>query len=388
MGIGGCCCADVPCCGKRLFQGVGGVQELTLSLESRQTWEIVGASTACDPTSYHFPYGSLPIGEPETRILTAADVTLTYEEIPAVFLADIVGQEWQSITPEVDHVGGTSNPCSLSSGSEGSSPTQGFFEPSEGWYVSPSMTFYQVPGDNIWTGTKSPITGKYFLARIYKWQNASPNTWPDCLTATPVKVFDRCVFGFWFDADQSFGGELFGDPAAIDCYRASWFARNPRYKEIQNGVVNSGTADFYPLQRSPNGASGYTTNGLGSIIVYPVIGSGSGAYYMARGVFLTGVYLLGSSSESCNPVIGECGGPSVGDWGCPKKALGDFPSRVGLWSSPFRGAEILTYGPCTETNYYDTDCAAVSETPPVNIAALLTSYIVSEIFYLHYTVSE
>lgn len=347
-----------PCCGNRLFRGPGSVSSLTLSLESRQTWAVVGPATPC-ATGY-IPYGNNPTGNDPTRILGACDLSLTYERpISSEFLTGLRNQYYQA-TPPVPYRD-INNTCRFPNDYE-QYPL--FFDPAEGWYVSEPVGLYQVPGDSVWDGSLYNITGRYFLARMYRWI-IPPGT---CESADIVKQFAHCATGFVFSSDVEEWPEG-GGPYGV---------RELAFNRIKNGEWISGQKNealFHSERSEPTRGwellpAGVATRGI-------VFSPG-----LLAGVNLGGLGLL--NTTSCSPFFSQQSGPSLSESGCGIRGSsgGVTPSTVGLYASPFRGLS-MTSGLGGRGDLPDVD-----DTPPSDISALTSSRIVSEIFYMHFTVSE
>lgn len=350
MPMGCNCCTERPCCGNRLFRGPGSVDPLTLSLESRQTWTAVGTSTTC-PAVY--PYGNNPTGTDPTRILTSHDLTMTYETpISSDLLSVHSEQQWYDTPPTVSQ--NEFGICEFQPEYATAWPFGHFFEPSEGWYVSGSVGLYEVPGDAVWSGDLFPETGRYFLARMYKWV-IPPET---CDSGLIQKQFSRCVLGFLLDSLGGAGLTLYGE------YEVPFF-------RIKDGVFESGSKAEY-LYHADNNF--YPTRG------WDVIRTSGGD---VSAILFDGLNPI--NTLNCNPLLGEQNGPSLSEDGCgisgPFHPTG-LATKTGLYASPFRNRS-LTIGLGGRG-----DLPTVDDTPPVSIAALTSTHIVSEIFHMHYTISE
>lgn len=368
MPMGCNCCTERPCCGNRLFRGPGSVDPLTLSLESRQTWAAVGTATTC-PALY--PYGNNPTGTDPTRILTSHDLTMTYEQpIPAALLDVVYGQQWYETLPTVyqDALGF----CRFQN-EYVATATQGiFFDPTEGWYVSDSVELYQVPGDAVWTGElMGNLSGRYFMARAYK--PAYPVG--ECESSKVFQKFAFCVFGFLFDSPIPSGSAL---PFA------GYGVRAVEFLAIINGIGGSSGAVTEYLYHSDGNV---TNRGWGEMYLPDASVTGGvlfGKYPdVSVDVGFSGLYPMGTTD--CSPIFGEQNGPSLSYGGCAISGAfhpTGLASKAGLYASPFRNLS-MTVGLGGRG-----DLPTVDDTPPASIAALTSTHIVSEIFHMHYTISE
>ncbi len=311
----GCCCVDEPCCAHRLFRTDGKNRpSLVLTLESRQRWQ-----------AFSIP-GCSPLTVPPTTTITSQDITLTYQNpIPSAFL----------------------------SGGIGFGPPLGawddFFFPSQGWYLGPSVTLWAVSGDPVWTGSKTPITGRYFFA--------------------------SCRFGIWLDSDTSIATDTPGiSPAPewqnyIGRRRCEWVATESDVRYYYGHASTSAGS-----QAGPQYA--LLTDGR------YVAGSSTGYTTDVRGYILKDL-----SSLACRPIFGEeqilTQSQNAGGTPCDSGS-----SAPGRYLAPMRLQE--TYSPNTnsELNPLNTNMGSVSSTPPSAVLALESTHYVEEQFHLLFTISE
>lgn len=135
---------EKPCCKNYMFRGAiggGGVQSFDLTLEALHGWYVYS-----DPAAdYDLPFRT------QESLSSPLTLPMTYEyPIPDAFM-------------DVD-------------------PSVGFpdnrmpYDAARGWYISPSVTFLQIPGDPVYTGSTQPLTGRWYYA--------------------------DCVLGFWLDEEH------------------------------------------------------------------------------------------------------------------------------------------------------------------------------------------
>lgn len=133
---------EKPCCGNYMFRGAfgGGLQSFDLTLEALHGWYVYS-----DPAAdYDMPFRT------QESLSSPLTLTMNYEyPIPDEFM-DV--EEWQ-------YPGGRMP-----------------YDASKGWYISPTVTFMQIPGDPVYTGTSIPVTGRWY--------------------------YSECELGFWFDEDR------------------------------------------------------------------------------------------------------------------------------------------------------------------------------------------
>lgn len=346
-----CCqeCNTSPnCCGCWLFNGIRGLP-LTLSLESRQTWTAISASSFCPSSS---PYGNNPTGTDPTRILTSVDLPMTYQRpIPSSFLTNLTNQGYQTTRPipTINMFGACVLPNEYLS-------NPNFYDPADGWHVSSEVKLYEVPGDDVWTGSLYNVTGRYFVARQYKWVT-QPGP---CTSENLVQQFAACVTGFVFSSDLSTwpeGSNVFGQKDVV-------------FYRIRNGNFVSGqkTEELLPASYPVSPRSHWTR-------ILKTDGK-------IRGVNFAGLNLLNSSQ--CCPFVSQQSGPSLSENGCRIRLTsgGVNANTIGIYASPFRGlSQTVGLGG-------RGDLPNVDDTPPADIVALASSCIVSECLYLHFTLSK
>jgi len=316
MPMGCNCCTERPCCGNRLFRGPGSVDTLTLSLESRQTWRAL--TTGCSPVLSPAP------------VVTSfgnQDLTLTYEHpIPSSFLTG------------------------LSTGSSA------MFTASDGWYVSDSVSLFAIGGDAIWTGTKTPVSGRYFYART-------------------TSAATNCTLGFWFGSDQM---NHAANPA-LECGYPEWYYfMGVRPLHYTSGAGYPGTI-YNWLALGPNQHV--------PAKVITISASLRAALLFGVGAVDWAGLSVNSLVSTCSPVIqehetlfdydvtyygGVCGGTIT---------PGVYPSRI-------RQAQTFAGSPCSELNPLNTSLTAGSGTPPAALAALSGTHAVFEQLSLWVTISE
>lgn len=306
----GCCCVDEPCCAHRLFRTDGKNRpSLVLTLESRQRWQ-----------AFSIP-GCSPLTVPPTTTITSQDIALTYQNpIPSAFLSGAGAGSWDDL-----------------------------FQPAQGWYLGPSVTLWAVSGDPVWTGSQTPITGRYFFA--------------------------SCRFGIWLDSDTTIIADTPGTSPApewqtyVGLRECEWDGTG---SEVTFYYGHAGTAG---QQRGPQYA--LRTNGL-----FPEAGSAAGA-----GAVLRGYILKDLSSLACRPIFGETETvtQSRNPGSTPCSSGSPSPGR---YLAPMRLQE--TYSPNTnsETNPLNTNMGSVSSTPPSAVLALESTHYVEEQFHLLFTISE
>lgn len=319
MGLGGCCCTETPCCGNRLFLGAGS-PAITLSLESRQTWRAL--TTSC---------GLVLSPAPVVTSFGSQNFTLTYETpISPVFLSGLTGL------------------------------SAGYLTASDGWYVSESVNLFQISGDTLWTGTTTPVGGKYFYARA-----SDGGT--------------LCLIGFWFDVDQTLGTY----PPVSFCSVPTWqyyIGRRPLYysggSPDEGLSINheDGATQAVPrlLFNTATACRGIGILGIGSeyqnIYTTPPIRACSPVVYEHEGLYDYDVDVTVPESTGV-PVCGGTITPGV------------YPSRI-------RQAQAFASSPCGETNPLNTSLSSGSATPPSALAALSGTHAVYEQLSMWITISE
>ena len=321
MPMGCNCCTERPCCGNRLFRGPGSVDTLTLSLESRQTWRAL--TTSCSPVLSPAP------------VVTSfgnQDFTLTYQHpIPSSFLTGL------------------------------SSTYSAMFTASEGWYVSDVVNLFQISGDTLWTGTKKPVSGRYFYART---TDAGTN----------------CTLGFWFGSDQT---NHAANPA-LECGYPEWYyfmGVRPLY--YTSGAGDSGVLYNWNLLSANQHVPGkmLTTTPAVRAIVFLGFGNPNQNLYLSTPV------------QSCSPVIQEHETLYDYDLDFSIPASTDTPTcggtiTPGVYPSRIRQAQTFAGSPCGETNPLNTSLSSGSGTPPTALAALSGTHAVYEQLSLWVTISE
>ena len=312
----GCCCVDEPCCGHRLAREDGKNRpSLVLTLESRQRWQAFALSGASPPSCS-------PLTVPPTTTITSQDITLTYANpVPSAFLSGAGPGSWD----------------------------EAFFFPARGWYLGPSVTLWAVSGDPVWTGSQTPITGRYF--------------------------FHNCRLGVWLDSDTTIIADTPGTSPGpewqnyLGLRRVEW-----------SGTLN---VDYsYTTANTPGGPSiagpqyALRTNGA----YQSGVAAGAGA--VIRGYILKDFGL-----SACSPVMGEvevlhqCRNPYQN----PCETIIPSPGR---YLAPMRLQETYTPNTNSELNPLDTDMGSVSSTPPSAVLALESTHYVEEQFHLLFTISE
>lgn len=304
IGTGQCCCGDEPCCANRLFRGAGSVPTLNLTLESRQRWDAIGPASGCS---------TLLI--PPTTTITSQELTLTHEyPIPGAFLDDL----W----PE----------------------TQEFFDASQGWYLSPSATLFAVEGDPVFTGSKTPVTGRYFFANVL----IPPGT-------------SVCALGFWLASDH-----LVQD---LGCSDPEWYGYISGMRPVKYG-----TSVAVGFTYGEAALSGFPYLSLSTDFPASVAPIGNLRAFILRG--------LGFPTGACYPLLAE------GEFLKNKRGLSCSSSfGEGRYVAPIRLAEEATQD-CGDVNPFNTNFDSVSDEPPAELIALESTHIVEEEFHILATLSE
>ena len=120
---------------------------------------------------------------------------MTYQNpIPSSFLTNLTNQQYESTKPTL-----TTDVFGNCTFHNEYLQNPNFYVPEDGWHVSEEVKLYQVPGDSVWTGNLYNATGRYFVARQFKWV-IPPGT---CSQDLLVKQFAACVTGFVFTSDKS-----------------------------------------------------------------------------------------------------------------------------------------------------------------------------------------
>lgn len=307
----GCCCVDEPCCAHRLFRTDGKNRpSLVLTLESRQRWQ-----------AFAIP-GCSPLTVPPTTTITSQDITLTYQNpIPSAFLSGAGAGSWDDL-----------------------------FQPAQGWYLGPSVTLWAVSGDPVWTGSKTPITGRYFFA--------------------------SCRFGIWLDSDTTIIADTPGISPAPE-WQNYLGLRRVEWSGTLNVDYNYTTANTPGAGSIAGPQYALLTSGL-----FPISGASAGGGSAVRGYILKDL-----ASIDCRPIFGESEIVHQCRNAFQVPCSGGSPSP-GRYLAPMRLQE--TYSPNTnsELNPLDTNMGSVSSTPPSSVLALESTHYVEEQFHLLFTLSE
>jgi hypothetical protein len=306
----GCCCTDEPCCAQRLFREDGkNLPELTLTLESRQRWQ-----------AFSIP-GCSPLTVPPTTTINSQDITLTYANpIPSAFFPPTTNEGEPTYWPD-------------------------FFFPQKGWYLSPSVTLWAISGDPVWTGSVTPITGRYF--------------------------YHTCFLGIWLDSDTTIAADTPG------------IAPGPEWQNYINKrrVEWEGTLDveyYYGHGAGSELLPKYSlhTNGLWAA---PIVGAE-----------IRGFILKDFGALTCRPLLAEIESMTQARHpGTSTPCDGGVTPTAGRNLSPIRLAE--TFNPPNtnnELNPLNTNMGSVSSTPPSSVLALESTHYVEEQFHMLFTISE
>lgn len=311
----GCCCVDEPCCAHRLAREDGKNRpSLVLTLESRQRWQ-----------AFAIP-GCSPLTVPPTTTITSQDITLTYANpVPSAFLSGGIG-----FGPPLG------------------SWDDNFFQPAKGWYLGPSVTLWAVSGDPVWTGSQTPITGRYF--------------------------FHNCRIGIWLDSDTTVVTDTPGITPAPE-----WQTYIGK-RQCEWVATGSGVGFYY----GHTGNAGSQVGPLYSLLTdgrYP-----AGTVVDSEPV--RGYILKDFSLSACNPVMGEAiiltQSRNPGGTPCD----GGITPDPGRYLAPMRLQETYTPNTNSELNPLNTNMASVSSTPPSSVLALESTHYVEEQFHLLFTLSE
>lgn len=305
----GCCCVDEPCCGHRLAREDGKNRpSLVLTLESRQRWQ-----------AFAIP-GCSPLTVPPTTTIMSQDITLTYANpVPSAFLSGAGTGSWD----------------------------EALFFPARGWYLGPSVTLWAVSGDPVWTGSQTPITGRYF--------------------------FHNCRIGIWLDSDTTVVTDTPGITPAPE-----WQTYIGR-RQCEWLVTGSGVGFYY-------GHTGNAGSQVGPL--YALLTDGrypAGTTPDSEPV--RGYILKDFALSACSPVMGEAiiltqsqnAGGTPCDGGSPV---------AGRYLAPMRLQETYTPNTNSELNPLNTNMGSVSSTPPSAVLALESTHYVEEQFHLLFTISE
>jgi hypothetical protein len=305
----GCCCTDEPCCAQRLFREDGkNLPELTLTLESRQRWQ-----------AFSIP-GCSPLTVPPTTTITSQDITLTYANpIPSAFFPPTTHEGEPLYWPD-------------------------FFFPQKGWYLSPSVTLWAISGDPVWTGSVTPITGRYF--------------------------FHQCFLGIWLDSDTT----IVADTPGISPGPEWQNYVNARAVEWSSGL---GVGYYYghggAFELQPKYA--LRTYGLATAVV-------------AGGEF-RGFILKDFASITCRPLLTEIETPVQARHPGPATPCdGGASPSAGRYLAPMRLQETFAANANGELNPLNTNMALVSSTPPSSVLALESTHYVEEQLHMLFTISE
>lgn len=315
-----------PCCGNRLFRGPGSLSPVTLSLESRQTWRAI--STSCSPVLSPSPI---------VASLGGTDIALNYE--------------WPI-------------PSSVQSGATWVDPL-GSLDTTKGWYVSDTVNLFQIPGDPVWTGTKTPVSGRYIFA-VFNLSGGGL----------------ECVVGFLFDDEWQWPASASPPPA--NGTRAEWLWYMGQRDVAYKASVNTSGPLFN------HAAASGTLSPLGKLAP------------LSDGTYRRAVFFWSITGErqnlyttppvrSCAPLIQER--ETLYDYDVPftmvssTPACGTLPSP-GVYLSPMRQQQTFGASPWAEVNPLNTALSAGSATPPPAFSAISGTRIVFEQLSLWVTLSE
>jgi|694.fasta_scaffold29009_6 hypothetical protein len=307
----GCCCTDEPCCAQRLFREDGkNLPELTLTLESRHRWQAFALAGASTPEC-----SSLTV--PPTTTITSQELTLTYANpVPSAFLSGAGSGSWDDL-----------------------------FLPAKGWYLGPSVTLWAVSGDPVWTGSKTPITGKYF--------------------------FHNCRLGVWLDSDTTVATDTPGVSPA------------PEWQNYiaKRRVEYVGTGSNVDYNYTNAGQPGLST------IAAPQYALRADGTYASFGGTLRGFIIKDFASIICRPLITELIAPHQCNSIYQNPCSSSIPA-AGRYLAPMRIAETFASNANSELNPLNTNMGSVSSTPPSAVLALESTHYVEEQFHMLFTLTE
>jgi hypothetical protein len=300
--IGNCCCD----CESFMFRGASGgsLSSFEITMEPLHGWAVRDAIPTYAPPAWSQESFSSPV---------SMDMTYEYP-IPDAFANGLIG----------------------------SGKTFSSTEIASGWYVGPSMTLLAFTGDPAFSGTKEPITGRWFYG-------------PDGR------------IGFWLDTDYPYSGFF---PSVYQPQFGLWYLNRTGALMPESGPVQSMSAAAGPMVS----AVYRTTTSLRAVDLFDLGLDCVGAFFASQRKFW-----IRQLTDESTAILGQ---PHPSPyWG----VYADFFRR-------YQDIDDATYG----TNPLDLDLGSLSDPgnpplyaiPPVEMEIYRGEQMVLEYFCVQFTATR